>query len=201
MKQVKQIPQSLLATIHEKTLAKIAVRDNYLYQVGMHVAKMRFEDGVCDTIIPPLNIYISRITEKGVVSSEIEYRISYDNGSFPFGHVYGGAGYLCLGDIPVPRFVSEYRLMEPLETLFLYNDRNTSHGGAELRFNLDATMEIKQWLESNGLGYIVLPEPEHNWVRRDTVWVIGRELLNHYSVDRAYEKADEIFKLIFRGII
>ena len=194
MELLEKPPEKLFYTIHQKALADLSTRSKATYTVGIHTARMKIRGEIKRTIIPPMSIYISKITECGVVSSDIDYRITYNGQTFPLGHVYGNSGYLCLGNIPVPKFVSEYDLMSPLETLFLYNDRNQNHGEPKLNIDSDKHLKILNWCVRHGVNII---SEKHDYIAHDTVWDIGHQLLEQYTTEKAYELADELFKIIF----
>lgn len=193
MQIVEKLPKTLFDSIHKKALAKLSKCQKAAYLVGIHTARMKIMGETRKTIIPPLNVFISNVTEKGVMSDCIDYRVTYNGQTFPLAHVFGSSGHLCLGNIPVPRFVSKYDLMLPLETLFLYNDRVLSHGNPRLRITDDQHIEIAKWCRNHQIDI----GPNHNYLKHDTVWRIGAELLEKYSTGKAYEYADEVFSLIF----
>ena len=95
MEIVEQIPKEIFVSAHKRALENITRRDKHAYLVGMHTANMKILNKVRKTIVPPMRVYVSEITDKGVVSSNIEYRIQYNHATVPLGHVYGGSGYLC----------------------------------------------------------------------------------------------------------
>lgn len=198
MELINKLPDYLFYNIHQKALAGLSTRDKSTYTVGMHTANMNINGIIKKTIIPPLNIYISTITEKGVISSDIDYRITYNGQTFPLGHVYGASGYLCLGDIPVPAFVSRYDLMHPLETLFLYNDRNKHHGSPRLNISKNKHMTVCRWCEGHD---IYIDQNQLDYIANDTVWYICSELLERYDTNTAYRHADALFTIIFNGSV
>lgn len=194
MEWVNDLPDYLFYNIHQKAVAGLSTRSTSTYMVGMHTANMNINGTIKKTIIPPLHIYISKITEKGVISSDIDYRITYNGQTFPLGHVYGASGYLCLGDIPVPKFVSQYDLMHPLETLFLYNDRNKQHGNPKLKISKSKHMKVYKWCQQHN---IYIDQNKLDYIANDTVWFICSALLERYDTDIAYGYANELFTLIF----
>ena len=195
MKIIDKLPETLFQTIHEQALLALSTRDNAAYHVGMHTANMKINGEIRKTIIPPLDLYISKVTEKGVVSSDIDYRISYNHTTFPLGHVYGQSGYLCLGNIPVQPYVSQYNLMAPLETLFLYNDKNINHGGAQLPITVEQHEEVLVW--ANEVDVTVNANADQ-YLKNDTLWDMCAQLLEKYDTDTAYDKANGLFNIIFR---
>lgn len=192
MKIINEIPEELLDNIHTKAL-KSLTRDRATYTVGMHTARMKINGAMRKTIIPPVNIYISRVTKQGVISSDIDYRIVYNGQTFPLGHVYGGSGYLCLGNIPVPPYVSETDLMLPLETLFLYNDR-VMHGNPKLNISNDQHKAMMSWALRNNIALNTTP---NRYLHEDVLWDLGAQLLEKYDIETAYSEADVMFKIAF----
>lgn len=193
MQIIQEIPSELFETIHESAL-KSLTRHNSAYNVGMHTARMNINGTIKKTIIPPLRLFISRITSEGVVSSQIDYRVTYNNQTFPLGHVYGASGYLCLGNIPVPPFVKPTDLMTPLEILFLYNDR-VLHGSPKLNISEQQHKALVTWAMKHN---IAINATRHEYIKKDVLWDIGARLLQMYDIETAYEQADIMFKITFK---
>ena len=188
MEIVEQIPKEIFVSAHKQALENITRRDKHAYLVGMHTANMKILNKVRKTIVPPMQVYVSEITEKGVVSSNIEYRIQYNHSTVPLGHVYGGSGYLCLGNIPVPAFVSPYNLMLPLETLFLY------HGNASLKLSPKQDSNVRELARRYGLQ---VNTDSTNYIPYDTLWDLGAQLLELYEKSEAFEIANLLFNIVF----
>lgn len=201
MKPLKDIPDEWFQTNHEKALAKLSVLDKKAFTVGMHTANMNVNGTLKKVILPPMNVYIDEeaITDRGVVSSHVEYRVTYNHQPFPLAHIYSGQGHLCLGNIPVPPYVSPYQLMTPLETLLLYNDRYLSHGNPKLTISKETHRQIQEFMLKT--GYMLEDELNgQKYLEKDVIWELTAHLLTHYSnqVAYAYEQADELFQMIFR---
>lgn len=73
MEVVDKVPEQVKENIHEQALEKLARREKRAYHVGMHTANMKIMGEVRKTIIPSMDLYISDVTNKGVISSHIEY--------------------------------------------------------------------------------------------------------------------------------
>lgn len=85
--------------------------------------------------------------------------------------------------------------MVPLETIFLHNDRNKSHGNPAINFDNSQKKLIDTWLKTEKLPYDV----DHDWVSKDTLWKIGRDLLEKYKEkEEAFYIAETLFKLVFK---
>jgi len=194
MEVVDKVPEQVKENIHEQALEKLARREKRAYRVGMHTANMKIMGEVRKTIIPSMDLYISDVTNKGVISSHIEYRISYNNTTMPFGHVYGQSGCLCLGNIPVPPFVDPHNLMDPLETLFLYNDRNINHGGAKLPITPKQDDAVRQLATCYN---IEVNTQDCHYIENDTVWDLCAQLLEKYNIFDAFSIADKLFTIVF----
>lgn len=194
MELVKELSDELFQSVHDLALSRLSSSKDRAYEIGMHTARMNINGDIRRTIIPPLYVFAGKMTENGVVSTDIDYRIVYNNQTFPMGHVYGGSGHLCLGSIPVPRFVDIHSLMTPLETLFLYNDRNLGHGNPQL----DITNEMhKKVCEFARIHQLTVPASK-NYLVYDTVWVLGAELLEKNDTNTAYELAEKLYQIIFK---
>lgn len=194
MEVVDKVPEQVKENIHEQALEKLARREKRAYHVGMHTANMKIMGEVRKTIIPSMDLYISDVTNKGVISSHIEYRISYNNTTMPFGHVYGQSGCLCLGNIPVPPFVDPHNLMDPLETLFLYNDRNINHGGAKLPITPEQDRAVRRLATCYN---IEVNTQDCHYIENDTVWDLCAQLLEKYNIFDAFLIADKLFTIVF----
>ena len=110
------------------------------------------------------------------------------------GHVYGASGHLCLGNIPVPRFVDIHSLMTPLETLFLYNDRNLNHGNPKLDISDEIHEKVCEFAQ---IHQLTIPQSKQ-YLMYDTVWLLGAELLEQNDTQTAYELAETLYKIIFK---
>lgn len=194
MEIIKQLPKYFFESVQDKAIRQLSVLKKPGYYVGMHTVRMNINGVIRKTIIPPLYLYTNGLTEKGVDSRHIDYRIAYDGRPFPFSHVFGKSGWLCLGDIPVPYYVSPYDLMSPLETLFLYNDRNVNHGGAKLKMTANQSNWLTHWADSLNLQ-INTTKPD--LIPHDTLWDLNAQLLEKYPIDTAYQHAEELFQAMF----
>lgn len=194
MELINELSDELFKSVHDLALSKLSSARDRAYEIDMHTARMNINGDIRKTIIPPLYVFAGKITENGVISTDIDYRIIYNNQTFPMGHVYGASGHLCLGNIPVPRFVDIHSLMTPLETLFLYNDRNINHGSPKL----EITNEIHEKVcEFARIHQLTMPKSTQ-YIVNDTVWLLGAELLEKNKIHIAYELADKLYQIIFK---
>ena len=175
------------------------------FSIPMHTANMRMivedtsrEDSIRQTIIPEMTITLDPIGIKGdeIAKQSVYYKIPYNNQAFPIAHVYSGSGSLCLGSIFVPSYIPKYSPQQPLETLFLYNDRHTAHGHPVIPLDKTKIQAIGKMLYELDPEFPV--DVHHKrWVKQDTLWRIGEVLLKLLPKDQAFEKMNEIFHLIF----
>lgn len=212
---------------------------NMIAQIPMHRANMRIlfaghsQAQIATTIIPPIRVYMTRNgivddpkheQQKLINHSTLVYRIAYNNNAIPLAHVYNESGYLCLGSIFVPSLIPYYSPLQPLETLFLANDRNMNHGHPQLTVTLPvvdqahqiiSTIQTSPRLLSNYASQNQLIPTQaktalkrldqqlyadcDNWCQHDTLWQLGHVLLTAYlNDDLAFEQANLLYQQIFQ---
>ena len=206
--------QNALASEHLRALNKVIKNKDFATVIPMHTAKMKItnptigETSIKDVIIPELAIYTdkSSITEdKKINRGVIDYRIANNGEPFPLAHVYRSSGHLCLGNIFVPNLISIYNPQQPLETLFLHNDRNENHGRPVIKVSVAMRKAIFQLLQSeipsftNEKNENKLPFDIEtpNWVQFDTLWNISAWLLERTSKQSAFTIMEEIFLILY----
>ncbi len=194
MELIDELSDELFKSVHDLALSKLTSSRDRAYEIGIHTARMNINGEVRRTIIPPLYVFAGKATENGVISTDIDYRIVYNNQTFPMAHVYGASGHLCLGNIPVPRFVDIHSLMTPLETLFLYNDRNLNHGNPKLDISDEIHEKVCEFAQ---IHQLTIPQSKQ-YLMYDTVWLLGAELLEQNDTQTAYELAETLYKIIFK---
>lgn len=214
MKKLNEIPQSALAHIqteHERALAKIVSGDEAVANFPARPVNMRIqrpgreESHIETTIIPPMDAYVSKqdiINGNMIGTSGIRYVIPYTGKSFPYGHIFVPSGYLCLGTIFVPSTISIHNPQQPLETLFLHNDRNTGHGNASIKvskhiiddiFNLLAHYDIH--INDDIRDTFA---PNENLLRNDAPWILTAEIVKQTSdIIHATNIADAALRIMF----
>ncbi len=212
MRHLKKVPDAAIREIETAHARAIrAVMENYhaLCNLPVRPAKMslyRNGDATLETtVVPATSVFLSPnnpFLGDGILNRDaLTYFVKGTDIAFPLGHVYRGSGNLCLGSIFVPSQVSIYNPAQPLETLFLHNDRNLSHGNAELTVNKDQWMNIKELLYDR--GYTLSPEvenefqPNESLLRRDTIWKLGAELLQQYPFMEVMRTMTLIYDIIF----
>lgn len=208
--EISPVIKMALETEHQKALREIMHGKEFSTNIPMHTANMRIlsgtvskhDDTIMKTIIPELSLFIDTNYIKGdeLSRSAIEYRIGYNNAPFPMGHVFGSSGSLCLGNIFVPNMIPKYSPMQPLETLFLHNDRNKNHGNPQLNVDEQQQKAIKNIL--NNAYHNDFPMPfminiKNDWILNDTLWRIGNYLLNTLDKEMAFSVMHDIFIVVF----
>ena len=192
---------------HEKALNQMINGRALSSVLPIHTAPMRMldkesasytGDKIRQTVIPAMNIYISKRNAKnGTISrNDIEYRITHGNVPFPLAHVYGSSGHLCLGSIFVPNTIPEHSPQQPLETLFLHNDRHVGHGNPRIPMTSAQYKEINNLLSDYGLKHHKIKDGT-NLVTNDTLWVMGANLIDECGKTRAMSIMAQVFKLVF----
>jgi len=194
-----------LETENERALRRMR-RDRHDITIPMHTANMRMlqsedvkaGDSIRRTIIPDIIISVDpqAIRPEGLTKYGITYILAQNKKAFPLAHVYRGGGSLCLGNIFVPSFIPTHSPQQPLETLFLHNDRHVAHGRPEI------VITGKQRQEITAIVYHLdkhFPIDIHHsdWVRRDTLWRIGEYMLDNYSREQSFNIMKDIFNILF----
>lgn len=197
--------RQLVASEHERALTKMIKGKTVNFVIPIHKAKMNIynpeteESEIKETIIPRINIYLddNAVIQDQINHRSMEYRIAYNGASFPLAHVYGNSGYLCLGNIFVPQLIEKYNPMQPLETLFLYNDRYLAHGNPKLPLTTTQLTWIYQYLKQHNLEIPSFTKNDKVWLKQDVLWNMGHEMLQECSDEEAYKHMEDIFKVIF----
>ena len=203
MKRINKLPNEIknkILTEHQKALSKM-LDEKVAVVLPIHTANMNIiENGVetiRKTIIPPLAVYVGDFVVGGKVKSrEIKYNILYNKKPLPIAHIYRASGHLCLGSIFVPQFIPAHSPQQPLETLLLHNDRNTSHGNPQLPISEEQRNDLeeirKTYLPDHKIDF------EANWVLNDTLWLMGSYLLETHDKETAFKIMDDVFKIVFK---
>ena len=84
--------------------------------------------------------------------------------------------------------------MDPLETLFLYNDRNINHGGAKLPITPEQDRAVRELATRYN---IEVNTQDYHYIENDTVWDLCAQLLEKYDIFDAFSIADKLFTIIF----
>ena len=206
-KGINNTIRQLVASEHERALTKLIEGKTVNFVIPIHKAKMKIYNKetqtseIKETIIPRINIYLddNAVVQDKINRNSMEYRIAYNNASFPLAHVYGSSGFLCLGNIFVPQLIEKYNPMQPLETLFLYNDRYLAHGHPKLPLDNIQLTWISKYLKQNNLSIPSFNKNGEEWLKNDVLWNMGHEMLKECSDEDAYQHMENIFKVIFKN--
>lgn len=179
------------------------------FTIPMHTANMRmvisdtsfnssFDTSIRPTIIPEMVITVNphAIKDHMIANYGVNYTIAANGQAFPLAHVYNGSGALCLGSIFVPSYIPKYSPQQPLETLFLHNDRHVAHGRPVLPLSQTKIRDVSEILYQ--LDPVFPVDIHHrDWIKKDTLWRIGEQLLLKYPKDQAFRIMHNIFTIIF----
>ena len=168
-----------------------------LYRDGRHQMEM--------VIIPAVDIYVKERTffnDGQFLSREgILYYVADTKKAFPLAHVYKDSGHLCLGNIFVPSKVPLHSPQQPLETLFLHNDRVLSHGGASLQLEHDVKQQILAILLFNNIELSDSTLDEFKTLKEllaeDTIWKLSAEVYQQKDLLNALSIMTQIYNIIF----
>ena len=214
MRRLAEIPRPLLEQIEnerEKQLQKRFEQYDYYCTLPVRPARMRIyrtskgKDALDMTIVPATAIHVrpNGFLDEGTMSRDaITYIVAGTDMPFPFGHVYAGSGHVCLGNIFVPSAISRYSPQQPLETLFLHNDRNLNHGGSTLKIDKKKVSEIDCIL--HGYGVLLSPDAEKGLVPgrellvKDEIWNIGSDVYHALPLDMAIKAMTQVYQVVFR---
>lgn len=204
---LEQRLKNTLESENERALRRM-MRDKQSILIPMHTANMRMLDtdesgsgtSIRRTIIPEVLINVNPTSiQDGMISRHgLYYTLAQNNRAFPIAHVYSGGGSLCLGNIFVPAFIPKYSPQQPLETLFLHNDRHVSHGNPQLPVSAAKRRAIIDIVYSLTNSFPI--DIHHDeWVKKDTLWRIGEYMLNHYPKEHAFKIMNDIFIILFES--
>lgn len=215
MKKLDAIPKEVLEHIqseHERALSKILTKDTAIAKLPVRPVQMRIlrpgqNNSTIETVIaPPVHVYVPKsgiIDGNLLTTRDIRYVLPYTGQPFPYGHIFNSSGYICLGSIFVPSTVSIYNPQQPLETLFLHNDRNTGHGGASIKINKGIIEKVIEALEFYNLELTSDAERTlisgQNILRNDALWILSADILKQTSDTLfATDVMNRLYQIIFR---
>lgn len=214
MKKLNSVPKEALEAIqseHERALYKIFQTNTYFCKLPVRVVKMNVrrqtthQDNLEQVIVPETVIHVAPdgfLDEDTIDRDKIRYSIAQTSYPFPFGHIYKDSGHVCLGNIFVPSRISKHTPQQPLETLFLHNDRNLSHGNARLVLSKTTIDDIYDILIANNIGVSLDTQlslhPEQNIISDDGLWLLGSDVLNETNdMRKAITIMSRIYNCIF----
>lgn len=213
MKRLSEVPVEVLKHIeseHERALQTVFAGYVNFADFPVRPVKMKIyresegTESLEMTIIPPVSVKIqvgAFVEQNQIERDGISYSVTGSLTPFPYGHIYQGSGHVCLGDIFVPELISDHCPTQPLETLFLHNDRNLHHGGASLM------LSEKQ---REQLLLLLLPIQEHlsidarkigknglNLLKEDTIWILGADLYRAFPIETALRWMKAVYQIMF----
>lgn len=214
MKREKEIPATLLAWLAaRKSQVNKKVFDTLdIYcTVPVRAVKMRIlkekNDGerFATVIIPAVDVYTTdkaMLKEGYLKRDHLSYFISETRKVFPYGHIYADSGYVCLGSIFVPSAVPERSSTLPLETLFLHNDRNLSHGNSHLTISPEQSDKIHTIMEQNRINLEkrsdrVVSKPGADIIKYDEIWCLSACVAEQKPLPEALRIMSAVYDVVF----
>lgn len=168
------------------------------------IRNMNYEEDFRTAIIPSVDVYTSGkafLRKDCLKRDALSYFISNTHTVFPYGHIYADSGYVCLGTIFVPSAVPKRSPTLPLETLFLHNDRNLSHGGGRLFIDGEQALLIHQIMRENEIKLSSLSEgvEEHrNLIKYDEIWNLSADVADQKALPEALNIMSQVYDVIFK---
>lgn len=212
MKREKEVPADLLAYLKKQDEMKKAALSklDILCTMPVRAVKMKMlvdevsgDDKFRTAIIPAVDIYVSNnpILKEGFLRRDsLSYFVAGTRLPFPYGHVYASSGYVCLGNIFVPSAVPIYSASMPIETLFLHNDRNLSHGGAHLTITEEKAKGIKDIIHKERIvlsGMSRHVKAGRDIIAGDEIWNLSADVASQADLPRALDIMERIYAVMF----
>ena len=217
MKREKEVPANLLRYLEQHKLNRCTEFNNLdmLCHVPIRIVKMRIlvdkehNEDFRMVIIPAVDVYTTdkAVLKKGFLKRDsLSYFVSGTHMPFPYGHIYAKSGYICLGSIFVPSAVPEMSVTMPLETLFLHNDRNLSHGDSHLHINKDQASKISDIMIENNimeswLSRDVTKKPGEDIIKNDQIWNLSADVAGQKSLPKALDIMSSVYAIIFNAYV
>lgn len=212
MKRIKEVPPDLLAYMdnRKKAVESAFKQLNILCTFPVRAVRMKIlrdmdEEEIFHTvIIPAVDVYATEraILKKGFLKRDaLSYFVSGTHKAFPYGHVYTDSGYVCLGSIFVPSAVPEYSAAMPIETLFLHNDRNLSHGNSHLFIDREMAKDIESVMRLHHINPSFFARKVRDGVdiiRNDEIWNLSADVVEQKTLPEALSIMESIYSIIFR---
>lgn len=215
MKKYDDVPEYVMEQIKKTNLSRAALALQEMNNeklvtlpvrpVKMAILHLEMKKPVMDmTIIPATDIYVkkhSSFDDQYLDRNGLVYYVANTAYAFPLAHVFKDSGHICLGNIFVPSKVPIYSPQQPLETLFLHNDRNLSHGRASLVLSEKKISQIRLILRINGIQLSLETDTEFQagceLLNYDTIWKLSSEVLKQKDIIPGVSLMTQIFKTIW----
>ena len=201
MKREKEVPADLLAYLKKQEEMKQAALSKLDILCTMPVRAVKMKMLIDE--VSAVDIYVSNnpILKEGFLRRDsISYFVAGTRLPFPYGHVYASSGYVCLGNIFVPSAVPIYSASMPIETLFLHNDRNLSHGGAHLTITEDMAKDIKDIIHKECItlsGMARHVKADRDIIAGDEIWNLSADVASQADLPRALDIMERIYAVMF----
>lgn len=213
MKKEREFPVDLLNWLEkEKEHRKDEIFNNLklfctmpVRAVKMNILRGMYDEDFYTVIIPAIDIYVTEkaaLKDGYIKQDALYYFIAGTRHTFPYGHIFEHSGSICLGSIFVPSAVPERSPAMPIETLFLHNDRNLSHGHSHLFIDRDQMAEITNIIKENdiclmGLGAKVINRVNLDLIAEDEIWNLSADVAAQKPLPEALSIMEEIYHVIF----
>lgn len=215
MKREKEVPADLLAYLKSEKVKKAKLPEMDVFctypvrAVKMKVllnretVKNKGREGFRTVIIPSVDVYTTKSPKlkDGFLNRDaLSFFVAGTRTPLPFGHIYASSGYVCLGTIFVPSAVPERAAMMPVETLFLHNDRNLSHGNSHLQITKEKSDKIYDIIIMNhiNLGSLgAMVGHARDIIENDEIWNMSADVAQQKPLPEALHIMSRIFDIIF----
>lgn len=214
MKRLETIPAKALAvakTAHERALDSVLKQYQLFCTLPIRPVRMNIlrqvegREGLEQVIVPATSIHLkpNGFLEKNTLNRDaLTYSIAGRRKPFPFGHIYQNSGHVCLGNIFVPSKISRFCPQQPLETLFLHNDRNLKHGNAHLKLSRQQIQQIREHLAQYQISLSVDADqslvPDNDVLADDGIWVLSADVYQQAeTLQQALSCMQYIYQIIF----
>lgn len=222
MKREKEVPEDLLKYLKSRNEKRKAMEKlNIFCTHPVKAVKMKILDndfckrkniddgtryeGFRTVIIPAIDVYVSNrpFLKPGYLKRDaISFFVAGTRTPLPYGHIYADSGYVCLGSIFVPSGIPERAATMPIETLFLHNDRNLSHGNSHLYISEGQYREIRRIIERSNIRIqtSTLADrviPKRDIIQNDEIWNLSADVVEQRSLPDALSIMEEIYAVIF----
>lgn len=215
MKREKQVPASLINYLKkqkDRNMRAFTSRDVFCtlpvraVRMKMLVDKKdsdELEEDFRTAIIPAVDVYT---TDKAILKAghlkrdALSFFVAGTTKAFPYGHVYDGSGNVCLGTIFVPSAVPERSATMPIETLFLHNDRNLSHGNSHLIVKAEQVRLIERIIKDNKINLSPLStgvRASADIIKHDEIWSLSADVADQKPLPEALRIMTRIYDIIF----